>query len=140
MVSERASLLESVRSAYVRVSQGDANALLNAFSEDCVCHIPGNNALAGDYQLIDIIQYLNRLWEETRGTLRIQTHDVLANQEHVVVLQHVTADRNGSRFDSRSVLVGHVRNADKICEVWLFSEAPDEGDQSWLLVPSYRFT
>lgn len=50
--------------------------------------------------------------------------DVLANDEHVVVLQTLTAGRNDLDFESRSVLVGHLGANRKIYEGWSSAKTP----------------
>ena len=133
---------DKVRTTYADLCRGNMQSINRLLTKDCICHLPGSNPLAGDYAPSEVIDYLGRLWQESGGSLRIAIHDVLANDDHVVILQLVTAETRGKRFESRGVLVGHLAEADdgKICEAWLFSERPDEPDQNWLLVPSYRFT
>ncbi len=53
-------------------SRGDMDSLRTFWADDIVYHVPGNNALAGDYKGEDgVLQYLTRIRDLTEGTLRI---------------------------------------------------------------------
>ena len=66
------------------------------FADDVVWHAPGlaRNAgvRRGKRQLFADLGDLAKL---TEGTLRSEIHDVLANDDHVVVLQATHAERDG---------------------------------------------
>jgi len=49
---------------------------------------------------------------------QIETHDVLANDEHAVILNNTRATRGGKTLEQQQVVVFHVRDG-KIDEVWL---------------------
>ena len=61
---------------------------------------------------------MGSLAELTGGTLRAEVHDVLANEDHVVVLQRTLGEREGiGTLNDFEVTVMHVRDG-KVSEVW----------------------
>jgi ketosteroid isomerase-like protein len=107
------------------------NTLRDAvFADDVAFHIPGNNRLAGDYAGKDnVFAFLGKVMELSGGSFRLQVHDVIANDEHVVALTLSTGQREGKSATLRSVHVWHVRNG-RVVELW---EHPDQAgfDAFW---------
>ena len=66
---------------------------------------------------------LFQAWEEAFGGLEVDIHDVLANDDHVVVLSDRRATREDRRVEMRGAGVYHVRDG-KIAEAWLFEWDP----------------
>src|SRR5271169_1497907 len=61
------------------------------------------------------------LWPPVRafgGTLRLELHDVVANDQHGVALFTVSAEREGRPFAGNEVLIGHLSPDGKATEVW----------------------
>jgi ketosteroid isomerase-like protein len=107
----------------------DVGAIADCFADDVVFHITGRNALTGDHRGKQVV--LTRLfqaWEEAFGGLEIRIHDVLANDDHVVVLSDRRASRDDRTLDMRSATVYHVRDG-KIAEAWLFEWDPYAVDE-----------
>ena len=50
-----------------------------------------------------------------------KTHDIIANDDHVVILADATATRRGKTLQYRVAEIYHVRNG-KITERWAFSD------------------
>ncbi len=111
---------ELVRRGYDAFSKGDMQTLREVFHPDLVWHSPGRNQLAGDHRGVDaVLGFFGRTMELTSGTFRIEVHDVVANDEHVVGLNSVAAEREGKSLRGTNTLVFHVRNG-KATEVWQF--------------------
>lgn len=107
----------------------DVGAIADSFDDDVVFHIAGRNALTGDHRGKQVV--LTRLfqaWEEAFGGLEIRIHDVLANDDHVVVLSDRRASRDDRVLDMRAATVYHVREG-KIAEAWLFEWDPYSIDE-----------
>ena len=81
---------EAMRKGYAAFSRGDMETLRNElFTSDIVWHQGGHNQTSGDYRGPDqVIGLFGKLHQLTDGTFRVQIHDVLASEEHVVVLGH----------------------------------------------------
>ncbi len=109
-------LMRKLVDAFIR---GDLETIRSHWADDIVYHVPGNNALAGDYKGEDgVLQYLTRIRDLTEGTLRIEeVHDLLASDEHGVLLHRIAAERSGRQFSWDQINVYHVRDG-KIAEAW----------------------
>lgn len=106
------------RRGYDAFSAGDMDALAEILDERVVWHAPGNNPVSGDYNGRDAtFAYFGKLGELSEGTLKVEVHDILANDEHVVGMQRDTATRGGKSLDTNEVLIFHVRDG-KIVEAW----------------------
>ena len=66
----------------------------------------------------ELFARLGRLAELTGGTLRGEIHDVLASDDHVLVLQTTRGERDGhGSLEDREAIVLHVRDG-TVVEVW----------------------
>src|SRR3982074_898038 len=88
---------EAIRKGYDAFARGDMDMLRNELlTSDIVWHQGGRNQTSGDYRGPDaVIGLFGKLFQLTDGTFRITVHDVLASEEHVVVLARVDAQRSG---------------------------------------------
>jgi ketosteroid isomerase-like protein len=112
---------QRLRDGFEAFSKGDLDALRNEyFAPNIVWHSPGRNQLSGDYEGIDQVMGLfGRLFELTGGTFRQELHDVLANDEHGVVLAKASAERGGKAWQDNGVLVFNLDKDAKVSEAWL---------------------
>jgi uncharacterized protein len=102
----------------------DVGAIADCFADDVVFHIPGRNPLSGDYRgKAEVLTRLFQRWEEAFGGLEIDVHDVLANDEHVVVLSDRRARRGTRAVEMRAASIYHVRDG-RIGEAWLMEWDP----------------
>jgi ketosteroid isomerase-like protein len=102
----------------------DVGAIADCFADDVVFHIPGRNPLSGDYRgKAEVLTRLFQRWEEAFGGLEIDVHDVLANDEHVVVLSDRRARRGTRGVEMRAASIYHVRDG-RIAEAWLMEWNP----------------
>lgn len=107
-----------VRRAYAAVAARDVETVRSLLATDIIWHSPGRHPLAGDHHGPDaVLQFLTGVHRMTGGTFRIEIHDVLANDEHTVVLAHVHGERGGRAVDDNHVQVFHLRDG-LITEFW----------------------
>jgi ketosteroid isomerase-like protein len=105
--------------------------LAELIAEDAVWHLGGRNSLTGDYEGREAIFGLfARLGQESEGTMRIDLHDVVANDDHVVVLTSVSAGGSRGNFASNTCDTSHMRDG-QITEFWSFAEDPYAWDEYW---------
>ncbi|HSL97069.1 MAG TPA: nuclear transport factor 2 family protein [Candidatus Deferrimicrobiaceae bacterium] len=114
-----------VRRLYEAINRGDSAAVAAAFTPDAVWHGGGRSVEGADA----IAGLVNTLHEASGGTLRVELHDVLANDEHGVALQVTRAERDGRLLEDRVVYVFHLRRG-LITEAW-FSGDPRVQDAFW---------
>jgi ketosteroid isomerase-like protein len=101
-----------VRHGFERFAAGDPEGLLSLFSTDAVWHVPGANAVSGDYRGLDeILAFLRRTAELTGGTYRVEPLWVVADDEHAVAVYRAQAERDGGRsLDIEQVLLIDVED------------------------------
>ena len=114
---------EVARSATEALAKRDIEGFLSYHTDDTVVHFPGRGPMAGDYRGKD---GLAKLFQQQMQILdappEIETHDILANDDHAVVLNNVKATVRGKPLEQRQVVVLHIKDG-KIAEGWLqFSE------------------
>ena len=95
-----------VRDAYHAFNDGDIDGFLEAFAEDAVLH-GADGQLQGRVAIRGVVEQLVELSE---NTLRIEVHDVLANDDHTVMLQLTKAKRGDRVLEDRVVYVFHIND------------------------------
>jgi uncharacterized protein len=92
---------ETVRRFYAAFADRDFETVRACFAPDAVWHLPGRNAIAGDHHGWDEIydNFLGRIGPLSGGTLRAGLMDVAVGSDHLVAVQHATAQHDGRRLD-----------------------------------------
>jgi uncharacterized protein len=75
-----------------------------------------------------ILGFFAKTMEVSGGTFRMDVHDVVANDDHVVALFGARAEREDRTYANRNVLVNHIRDG-KLVETWLTSEDQYAADE-----------
>ena|SRR5438128_4896869 len=110
---------EIARKATQALSKGDMQTFIGLHNDDVVLHFPGRGPLAGDYKGKDgVTQLFQKQMQMLDSPPEVQNHDILANDQHAVVLNNVRATRGGKSLEQQQVVVIHVKGG-KISEVWL---------------------
>jgi uncharacterized protein len=100
-----------VRAYMTAFLSGDIEAAQRFLAEDVTLNVPGRNPLSGRYEGSEATcDFLRKMGETTRGSLEFDIVDVLANEQHVVVLFSPSARRPGKEWDSRAVTVYRLRD------------------------------
>src|SRR4029450_9238922 len=109
-----------VRRGYDAFSSGDMQTLREMWHPDIVWHVPGRSQISGDHRGVDEgLGYFGQRRGRSGGALRVEVHDVVANDEHAVGLHSTHAERAGKTLDDNTTLVFHVRDG-KVTEVWQY--------------------
>ena len=119
----RSSPVDIVRRGYQAFADGDAQWLNEHLADEIVWHVPGRNPLSGDYRGKDeVLAFFAFTMKVTGATFRIELHDVVGSDDHVVALGTQFAQGpEGEFFEGRFAQVFHVKNA-KATEVWTHPE------------------
>jgi uncharacterized protein len=113
-----------------RAARDDAS-LAEAFTDDIVWHVPGRSAISGNYSGKErVMEYVERRRELAAGTFEITVQDVLANDEHGLVVARGTAVRRGKRWEWRAHGLYRFRDG-RIAECWVLPEDQYAFDEIW---------
>ena len=122
---------ELVRGGYEAFAKGDMETVLARFDENIVWHVGGRSALAGEYRGHEgVMSFFGKLMEMSGGTFRLDVHDVLASDDHVVALITGSAERKGTTRTFNNAHVWHVADG-KATEFWGLTTKPYEDDEFW---------
>ena len=121
---------ELAREGYEAFIKADMQKVSDFFADDIVWHIGGRGPLAGDYRGKDeVLGFLAKTMELTGGTFTLEIHDILANDEHAVVLVVARGEREGKTtspttsntwsetLEDRQAHVLHIKDG-KVTEYW----------------------
>ncbi len=122
---------ELLRKGYAAFGAGDLATVMAIFDEDIVWHEPGLGQLAGDRKgHQQVTELFGRVFELSGGTFKNEIHDILANDEHGVVLVRTTAVRDGKPFDATGCHVWHLHDG-KATEFWNLTVDRYAADEFW---------
>jgi len=122
---------ELARKGYDAFAKGDLDTIRGIFADDIIWHVGGRSPLAGDYKGTDeVFGFFAKLVELSGGSFRIDVHDILANDEHAVVLATNHAERNGKVLNDNIVGVYHNRGG-KTAEAWFHPGDQYATDEFW---------
>jgi ketosteroid isomerase-like protein len=113
-------------------SGGDDAPLRGLLERDVEWHVPGRNAIAGDYRGMDaVMAYFARRRDQAARTFRMHPGDVLVGEgDRVAVLTDGSATIGGR--EERWSTVGLYRVAgDRIAGCWLLPLDPAAFDRIW---------
>jgi ketosteroid isomerase-like protein len=124
--------VERIKQEYQAFADGDFSGLARLFSADAVWHVRGKTTLAGDYAGCDaIVDFLRRLAHDTHESFMIEVHDIVANDQHTVVLAHTTVKRDDRTYTADEVHVFCTNQNGLITEAWGLSSDPEGPGQFW---------
>lgn len=122
---------EALRKAYEAASRGDIEPVRNILADEIVWHLPGRNQFSGDYSGKEaVFDVFERRREFAGPSFAMEVHDVLANDDHVVDLLVMRAERGGRSLHYRSVGVYNMRDG-KIVEAWAHNDDQNAVDEFW---------
>jgi uncharacterized protein len=113
-----------VRSAYEALERGDIAAFAALLADDVIWH-ESTAGFEGDYHGRDqTLALLGRVFQETGVEMnRLSIHDILANDQHAVILHETTMTLRGRTLTGQYADVYHVRNS-KITAHWHLAVDP----------------
>jgi uncharacterized protein len=121
---------ELVRRAY-GAGTADMATMNELFADDIVWNSPGRNQLSGTYRGKEaVFANFQKAAELTGGTFKFEIHDVLANDQHAVVLIRWMGERDGKTLDDNSVQVFEIKDG-KVKEQWLHPGDAYASDEFW---------
>jgi ketosteroid isomerase-like protein len=122
---------ELLRREYEARAARDDDAIAELLHDEVVWHVPGRSSIAGDYSGIEeVLAYIRRRRDLVDGTFEITVHDILANDEHGLVIASGRAIRDGRTFEWRAHGLYRFRDG-RIAECWVLPEDQDAFDAVW---------
>jgi ketosteroid isomerase-like protein len=101
-------------------NDNDVDTIRELVTDDVRWHTPGRSPLAGTIEGQDAL--IRDFFEPLRDApLRIETHDAVANDEHVVSIATLHVEFGGETRSFRFTEVCHTRDG-KISERWVLAE------------------
>jgi ketosteroid isomerase-like protein len=137
MVYRRGAVAEhpnvaGVREALSAYDRGDFDTLRSFLADDIVWHVGGNHPLSGDYRGRDaVVDYCARALGLTDGTLKGEPLEILVDDRHAGVFNHVTGERNGRRLDAVLAQAITFDDQGRWTEYWALADEQDEVDAFW---------
>jgi ketosteroid isomerase-like protein len=120
-----------IRKGYTAFLSGDMATLDELFADDIVWHAPGRNQLSGTQRgKQEVFETFKKVFDLTGGTFKLEIHDILADDDHAVVLAKATGQREGRTLDDNSVQVFHIQGG-KVTEQWLHPGDVYSADEFW---------
>ena len=112
-----------VREGFAAMDRGDTAWIDEHLADDVVWHVGGNSKWAGAYQgKAKVLEFFARQAQATDGPPSGELHDILGNDDHVVVLGSAKATaRDGSSAEWKYTQIFHIRDG-KTTEVWGMAE------------------
>jgi ketosteroid isomerase-like protein len=109
---------DALRKGYEAFAAADMETVAALFADDIAWHQAGNGPLSGDFAGKDaVFGNLAKLAELTAGTFRQEIHDLLANDEHAVVMVETWWEKPHP-FRGKGVHVWHLKDG-IATEAWL---------------------
>ena len=115
--------VQLVREGFDSFQRGDTTWMDEHLSDDVVWHVGGNSKWAGAYRgKAAVLEYFGRQAQAMSSPPDADVHDILGNDDHVVVLgsARATAD-DGSSAEWKYVNVFHISDG-RATEVWGMAE------------------
>ena len=120
-----------IRKAYDDFAKGDIPAVLETFDASITWHVPGHSPLSGDYKgHNEVVGFFKHTMELSGGVFGIEVNHVLAEDDVVVALVTVKAERNGQSAAFPEVHVWRLANA-KATEFREFQGDEQTEDRFW---------
>jgi ketosteroid isomerase-like protein len=120
-----------IRKAYEDFAKGDIPAVLEAFDTSIIWHVPGHSPLSGDYRGCDeVVRFFNHTMALCGGIFAIEVHHVVAEENVVVALVTVKAERSGKVGEFQEVHVWRLVNG-KATEFREFQGDEQTEDRFW---------
>jgi len=120
-----------IRKAYQDFANGNIPAVFAAFDATIRWHVPGHSPLSGDFTgHAQVEGFFRRTMELSGGAFSIDVHNVLADDDLVIALVTVNAQRNGIPASFPEVHVWRLKNG-KATEFREYQGDEQREDRFW---------
>jgi uncharacterized protein len=114
--------IQPVRDGFDAFKRGDIQAVSEQFADDAVWHGAGSTQFGGEHRGKDAVIRNILNFAQTYQDIKLEAHDFVANDKHVVALVNSSVARNGKTYISQEAYVFHVNDNAKITETWAITD------------------
>lgn len=120
-----------VRRFYHAFISRDTNMLWTLAGDDLAFHVPGRSRWAGEHRGKEkLLELFYKVGEAAERSIKLELHDIVGGEDHVVGLHHITGSVGGKTLDQNGTTTCHVKDG-KIIEVWLGFWSQRAFDEFW---------
>jgi len=113
--------IQVVRDAFAAFNRGDMEGLTNTWTDDFVWHARGS-VFGGDFKGKDAALGAIARYPQELEDIKLDFHDIVANDKHVVALVNSSFKRNGKTYQDQIVYIFHVTDQGKASEGWIIAD------------------
>jgi ketosteroid isomerase-like protein len=113
--------IQVVRDAFAAFSRGDMKALSDAWTDDFVWHSRGS-VFGGDFKGKEAAIGAIARYPQELEDIKLDFHDIVANDKHVVALVNSSFKRSGKTFEDQIVYIFHINDQGKTTEAWIIAD------------------
>ena len=122
--------IEMTRTGYRAFNEGHLDEAMATIHEEILWHNGGDNPLTGEFRGKDaVMEMLARFGQTMEGTYEADIHDVLASDEHTVVIGTYTATRHGRTHSARFIDIIHPAPDGRAKEFWRYFDDVSAEDE-----------
>jgi ketosteroid isomerase-like protein len=113
--------IQVVRDAFDAFKRGDMNGLAEHWTDDFVWHARGS-VFGGDFKGKEAALGAIARFPQELQDIRLDIHDIVANDKHVVALVNTSVKREGKTYLDQVVYIFHINDQGKTSEAWLIGD------------------
>ena len=114
--------IQVVRGAFDAFKRGDLKALSDVWTDDIVWHGSGSTKFGGDFKGKEAVTGMVVQYAQEFQDIKLDLHDILANDKHVVALVNSSSKRGGKTYEDHVTYVFHMNDQGKTSEAWLIGD------------------
>lgn len=115
--------IDTARKGYQAFNEGHIDEAMATIHDEILWHNGGDNPITGDFRGKEaVLEMFARFGQLTEGTYEADIHDIVASDDHTVVIGTYTATRHGRTHSARFVDVIHPAPDGRGKEFWRFVE------------------
>ena len=123
--------IEAVQGLFAAFQAKDMAGVRLLLADDVIFHIPGRSPISGDYRGFEqVTGFFRKAGELSGGTFKSEVKKILANGNTVMLLQHVTGQREGRSLDMDGAFVVRVEDG-RWKEMWAFHFDEPQAHAFW---------
>jgi hypothetical protein len=129
MMHPNVERLETFLDAY---AARDVLVMRDCLADDAVWHVGGTHRMSGDYRgASSILEYFERVGEETSRTLHLERLELLANEERGAAFLRVIGERGDQHLDVTMAEAFQFDDSGRIKEFWAHATDQDAINRFW---------